>query len=287
MLQNYLDYLDKGKKKADFVWLRNQAKDERSKKLVSGIEKLYNEAYKGKYIQDKQLFFIELGNYKIWLRQCSAYSSLDMYTDIFKHNRHFLLPEFSGQDAKIVIDGGACEGFYTLKIKQNNPACKILAIEPNPIVFEILKKNIESNHLKNVILVNKALDIKVGKIPFEYVEQISSTGGKNMKIIKRPWLKKSMIKKTTVECTTLKELCKEYNLEDIDILKLDIQGMEAKVLKQSKDLLPRVHKIVAEWHTLEIRKEIIGFLKKYDFELVFEEKRLLGDLYFMNKSFLS
>jgi len=120
---------------------------------------------------------------------------MDMYTEIFKYNLHFLLPEFLGKAAKIIIDGGACEGYYTLKIKENNPLCKILALGPNQFAYELLKKNIESNYLKNVILINKALYRKTGKLPFEYVEKVDSIGGNDVRIIKRPWLKEGMIKK--------------------------------------------------------------------------------------------
>jgi len=283
--KSFLNNLDNGKKIVDFTWLKNQAEDESNRKFISKLKNWYNNAHKGKYGKSKRLFSVKLGDYKIWLRRCSAHSSLDMYTDIFKYDRHFLLPKFSGKDAKIVIDGGACEGHYSLKIKQNNPSCKIIALEPNPLPYEILKKNVESNHLNNIIVVNKALDKEAGRIPFEFVEQVSSIGGKNMQIIKRHWLKKSLIKKTQVETTTLGELFRDYNLDSIDILKLDIQGMEMEVFKSSKNLLKRIHKIVIEWHTPKLRREIIKFFKKYRFNLVFEDKKSLGDLYFINKSF--
>lgn len=38
-----------------------------------------------------------------------------------------------------------------------------------------------------------------GKLPFEFVDQVSSIGSKNVKIIKGPWLKEDMVKKTMIE----------------------------------------------------------------------------------------
>lgn len=92
----------------------------------------------------------------------------------------------------------------------------------------------------------------------------------------------------------MEELCKEYNIKSIDILKLDIQGMEMEVLKSSEYLLNRIHKIIVEWHSEKLKNEVIKFLKKHRFDLVFEhrfgflfgENRILGDLYFINRNWV-
>ncbi len=236
-------------------------------------------------MKSKKLFSVDLGEYKVWFRRCNAYSSVDIYTEIFKENDHFLISEFSGKDANLVIDLGANEGYYTLKLKQNNPKCKVIAVEPNPLAFEILEKNIKSNKLSNVILVNKAVCSKNGKITFEIVENVSAIGGKDLGIMSRSWLKKEMVKKVKVDCITLNKLLQNYKIDRVDILKLDVEGMELEILKSSKNLLNKIHKIVVEWHGRKIRDNLKKFLKENKFKLVFEEKRECGDLYFINKKF--
>ncbi len=277
---------------ADFHWLNKQARDKRSKNIISSkVKKWHKDAYQGKFSIGKRLFFVDLDNYRIWLRECSSYSSVDMYTGIFKQKLHFLRPEFSGKGAKLIIDGGACEGYYTLKVKENNPSCRIIAIEPNPVAYELLKRNIKANSLKNVVLVNSALSAKETQLPFEFVEQVNSVGGTNVRIIKRFWLREDMIKKTTVKAISLESLCNKYGVKDIDILKLDIQGLEMEVLRSSERLLKRIKKIVVEWHSDFIREEVKKFLKYHKFNLVLEhrfgplfgENIFLGDLYFINR----
>lgn len=273
-------------KGANFNWLKRIAKNERSKQWVQKIEKWHKLTFeKGKFLKSKKLFSVDLGEYKVWFRRCNAYSSVDIYTEIFKENDHFLISEFSGKDANLVIDLGANEGYYTLKLKQNNPKCKVIAVEPNPLASEILKKNVKSNKLSDVILVNKAVCSKNGKITFDIVENVSAIGGKELGIISRHWLKKEMVKKIKVDCTTLDKLFRMYKIDRLDVLKLDVEGMELEILKSSKNLLGKIHKIVVEWHSKKIRDELKRFLKRNGFKLVFEEKRECGDLYFINKNF--
>ena len=273
-------------KGANFNWLKRIARDERSKELIKKIEKWHKDAFeKGKFLKSKQLFSVDLGKYKIWFRRCSAYSSIDIYTEIFKENDHFLIPQFSGKDAKLAIDLGANEGYYTLKLKQNNPKCKVIAVEPNPLAFEVLEKNVKSNKLNDVILINKAVCNKNGKMTLEIVENVSAIGGKDLGIMNRPWLKKEMVKKIKVDCVTLSKLLQEYRVDKVDILKLDVEGMELEILKSSKNLLNRIHKIVVEWHSKKIRNKLKRFLKENRFKLLYEEKRECGDLYFVNKEF--
>jgi len=51
----------------------------------------------------------------------------------------------------VVVDVGANIGYYTLLMAQK--AKRVYAIEPEPVNFEILKKNVEENNLKNVVLI--------------------------------------------------------------------------------------------------------------------------------------
>ena len=84
-----------------------------------------------------------------------------------------------------VLDAGAFVGDFTVKIARE--VKEVVAVEPLPWAFEILKRNVEVNELKNVTLVNKALydadgakirisDEGVGsKISNEGIEVITTT----------------------------------------------------------------------------------------------------------------
>ncbi|MCG2717273.1 MAG: FkbM family methyltransferase [Nanoarchaeota archaeon] len=269
------------KDEADFQWLKKHAKNEITIKRINAFEKKWKSVMsEGRIFKSKRHIQLNIGGYKIWLREGGGCSSMDTYTEIFKYNRHMLHQEFCGETDKVIVDAGANEGYYTLKIKQNNPKCRVLAIEPNPLAFKILKKNINTNKLKNVQLINKMLGHKCGKTSFELVDEISAIGSRNIQ--KRPWLEESRIKKIIVWGITLCKLCQEYELKTIDILKLDVEGDEMEILISAKNFVRNIRKIVVEYHSKELRKELIKFLTKNDFKLVHEERGVCGDLYFIN-----
>ena len=65
-----------------------------------------------------------------------------------------------------VLDIGSNIGYYTLLEAKGNPRGRIIAIEPNPVAFQYLKKNIQANALDNVIAKNTAIWNKDGCIEF-------------------------------------------------------------------------------------------------------------------------
>lgn len=271
--------------KTDFDFIKKRIKDKKSLARLQEIKEDWQKVRKeGKIIKSSKIFDINIGKFKFWLRKNGASSSIDTYLEVFKHNNHMVLPGFKGKKDKIVFDVGANEGFYTFRMKENNPNLKIMAIEPVPSTFNLLKKNVNSNKLKNVILKNLALTKEKGKIIFEIVPEATMIASLDIAMQKRPWLDTKRIKKITVASTTLKDLCNKLKIDHIDILKLDVEGSELEILKSSKDFLPNIKKIVIEWHSEKLKKGCKDFLKENGFKLLHEEKKNCGDLYFINKS---
>ena len=65
---------------------------------------------------------------------------------------------YSVKNGDTVAEMGAYQGFYTMKLsEQVDSIGTIIAIEPNPNNYRLLKKNVINNNLSNVILVNKGV----------------------------------------------------------------------------------------------------------------------------------
>jgi tRNA G37 N-methylase Trm5 len=65
----------------------------------------------------------------------------------------------------VVLDLGANIGYYTLLFaKKVGDEGRVYAFEPDPTNFSLLKKNVEINGYRNVVLIQKAVSNKNGKL---------------------------------------------------------------------------------------------------------------------------
>ena len=92
---------------------------------------------------------------------------------------------------QLAVDVGAHVGYFTLLVaKQVGPSGKVVAFEPNPNIFEILKENVALNGYRNVILENKAVADQPGQVelrlsgrsPFDGIDSIVSDPGPGPRI---------------------------------------------------------------------------------------------------------
>lgn len=169
-------------------------------------------------------------NHKMFLDKIdSLYLSVHKDWDDFETT----LLEKEIQKGNVVLDLGANIGFYTLVLARLvGEKGKVYAFEADPTNFEILKKNVEINGYKNVILINKAVLDKNGKIKF-YVDEGNTAGnsiyqGKNTKSLE-------------VEAVRLDN----YFTKDrkIDFVKIDIEGSEFRAMMGMSKLLKENKKI--------------------------------------------
>jgi FkbM family methyltransferase len=266
----------------NFRWLYKQAKNKRTKLVIQELEKKLKLLKKkdSAIINVEQKFPLRLGEHNIWLNEDNSITSLKTYTEIFKDKDHNKLPTFPSKNDLIIIDLGANEGFYTLMVKKLAPKSRVIAVEPNPSAFKTLKKNIEANKLENVIAVNKAVSSKNGKIIFEIVKGRTTVGA--LKVY-RKYRKRYKLEKISVSSVTLEKLCNTYKIDNIDLLKIDIEGSELEILKSSKNVLPRVRKVVIEYHKAQrTMKGIIKLMLEMNFKIaLIDKKKYYGDIYFL------
>lgn len=115
----------------------------------------------------------------------------------------------------VVIDVGANIGYHTVILSKL--AKQVIAFEPEPNNFKLLKKNIEANHCDNIVAVNLGLSDIVGNADLHLSE--SNMGGHSMV---------AEGKAVTISLTTLDDYLKG---ERIDLIKMDIEGAEGLALK--------------------------------------------------------
>jgi len=146
----------------------------------------------------------------------------------------------------VVYDVGANIGVFTLLSAKK--AKFVVSIEPEKGNFEILKLNVIRNSFRNVILVNKAIGDTKGKV------SMSSTG-----------VGASIIPGNDVEITTLDDIIEETGKVP-DVIKMDIEGYEAKALR-GFTRFRELKGIIMEVHSPELLQEVSKILRENNFEI--------------------
>jgi FkbM family methyltransferase len=150
-----------------------------------------------------------------------------------------------------ILDVGAHVGTAARFFSKMYPGARIVCIEPTPESFALLGRN--TGHLSLVERYQFAFARSSGPIR---IWRGQHSSGQNSALPN--------------EATSLKffdasgieplRFCVEHNLEEISILKLDIEGLEMEVLRALQPLLPKIQVLYIEYHSEALRGEIDALL---------------------------
>ena len=130
---------------------------------------------------------------------------------------------------RIIIDVGACWGEYSLSFAKEFPNCSIFSIEGSPVNFKTFQDNLKINEKLGERIKPYNLIIT----DFDGFEEISNNLN-GMNIIKSINHKaKNYVK---VNAKKLNSFLLSENLNNIDFIKIDIEGSELKLLDDLKDI---------------------------------------------------
>jgi len=147
----------------------------------------------------------------------------------------------------IIFDIGANKGQSIKRFRKIFPNSVIYAFEPNIFEYEILKNKYKED--KKIILNNFAVGDKRETKSF-YITAKSGSSSFNKVNFDTKWIEKRSKQFNTtkegyiksienVKVIKLDDYCEENNIKNIDILKIDTQGYEDKVLAGCEDILQK------------------------------------------------
>ena len=131
-----------------------------------------------------------------------------------------------------IIDCGANIGMSVIYLKKLCPAAVVIAFEPDPENFKLLKKNVESHQLSSVELKNEAVWTSNTTLNFAADGNMGSRIGTG--------------KDATVQVRAVR--LRDLLNQKVDFLKIDIEGAEFEVIKDIQDKLLMVQNLFVEYH---------------------------------------
>ena len=155
------------------------------------------------------------------------YSDLD---SVYLIAAEFLGGEISSlasMQGKVFLDVGAHFGYVSAKIASSaDPSSRIIAIEPNPRNYSVLRSNVELNNFTSVKPFRFAIANFTGTSRMQAPDGVST----RFKVTHDSNESDSSIE---VECYLLPDVFKRLGLDRVDFAKLDIEGLELDVLRSA------------------------------------------------------
>jgi FkbM family methyltransferase len=191
-----------------------------------------------------------------------------------------------------IIEAGCADGIDSLLFAKEFPKGTIVAVEPIPELFKKSMALVESHpnvHLYQLALSGKSDEVKIMFSGDQENIHHSASLLKPTKHFKHfPQIE--FQRKLSVTTISLVDLMKKCNLDHVDLLWLDLQGLELEVLKNTqKEILSRIGVIHLEisryplYEGAHTYQEIKEFLLDSGFRLVKKRMPLVtGNAIFIN-----
>jgi FkbM family methyltransferase len=177
---------------------------------------------------------------------------------------NFLL-ERMPQDG-VFVDVGANIGFWSLYFAHVFPRAKICAIEANPATFLVLRENIEINAFRNIMPLHVGVSDNVGELPL-YCNDTGNRGGDSFADYAD-----NRNRCVMVAVKPLADILASAGIERVDVMKMDIEGFEERVLTRffaeaPRGLWPRF--ICAEVSHVP---KVVFLLQKFGYRIALSER---------------
>lgn len=224
----------------------------------------------GRFIKYKSEHFL---GYTVAFANYSLF--FEIFRQVFVRQAYYM---YVGKQDPAIIDCGGNMGMSVMYFKYLYPKGKIMVFEPSPTILPILKQNLKKNNLSDVTLMEYAVSAKEGDIVI-YDKGMGSCGSTLVEEVfdaQKESAETKEAKKSTIHAKKLST----FIGEKVDILKMDIEGVEEEVLRELLEAgkLQLVQNLSLEYHWYKNSPgndlgRVIDILSKagHDYQVYLEE----------------
>ncbi len=154
-------------------------------------------------------------------------------------DRDYDVPTIDWEALRTIVDVGAHVGSFTVWAARRAARARCLAIEPNPETFALLVRNIHDNGLQDrVTAVNAGVAGRSGMATLQLLEHSLGTR------LGRPG-----DSTVSVNIGPLQTYIKDAQMQSVDLLKIDCEGMEYEALAaMDRNDLRQINVVACEYH---------------------------------------
>jgi FkbM family methyltransferase len=171
----------------------------------------------------------------------------------------------------IVVDAGANRGgFSVLASSRVGADGKVFAFEPEPRNFEVLRRKMR--RFPAVTPVQQAVGEAVGEAVLHL--DVFHAGHSLVAVQAGP-----AVNETTVPLTSLDAFVRERGLPGIDVVKLDVEGVELQAIAGMREQMQGSHPpfILCEVHAPNRPEDIIAAIQPYGYRFEVLDAQLTGE----------
>jgi FkbM family methyltransferase len=181
--------------------------------------------------------------------------------DVRCNGEFWMLQKISTLSPMVIFDGGANVGDYTQMINETCPDSKIYAFEPVESTFQELQKCLNSNEIINATAIQKGLYKEDTKVTINIY-----SGNEHASLHQIKGVGYQSIRQEVLDVVKGDTIMKEYGIETIDLLKLDIEGAEMDALVGFENALKgkKIRVIQFEYGYINITSKVL-LADYYDF----------------------
>ena len=170
-------------------------------------------------------------------------------------------------DAQVILDIGAQCGLFSIYAAKLCPSATIYAFEPDRENIEQVLDNLVLNQLEDrVVFISKAITSKTGTTQFNL--NLKSSRANSL-----AYHEDNYVEKITIETISLADFFKQQSIEQVDYLKMDIEGGEYDILfSLGKEEFSKIQEVQMEYHPLketpisELKEKIIQVFQSHQFQ---------------------